>query len=186
VAGQHDRMTGELNVADDPWQADVTTYRGSYFRLLPPWGYVLGVVWLGLVVVRISEWFNQLLLLIVAVMFTRAWWLTRSTSMKVSRAGVERTNAGRRYVVRIPWEDVQGIERSRFRFGRLWALEYAPQDLLPIGSSSEVPPRSLKRARRLGMERRFPLGPFLRDPLSSPFADRLFEMRPDLAEVSGG
>lgn len=171
---------------DDPWQADVTTYRGSYFRSLPSWAYVLGVAWLGLVAARISDWFNQLLLLLVVVMLARAWWLTRTTSMKVSRAGVERTNAGRRYAVRIPWEDVHGIQRSRYRFVHFWALEYAPQDLLPRGSSGEVSLRSLKRARRLGMERRFPLQPFMRNPLSSPFAERLFEMRPDLAEGSGG
>jgi hypothetical protein len=169
----------------DPWQNEVTTYRGNLLRTMPLWFKAVVVLVFLFCALTISEWPSRLLLLLYVVLLTRGWWMARAVTMSVSSAGVERINARKRYAVRIPWADVEGLGRTRIRARRWWTLQYAPQELIALEPSGQIPARTLVVARRIGVQSRFVLDSFMGDPASSPFTERLAATRPDVSIGDG-
>ena len=171
----------------DQWQANVERHGARLRWAAPPWFWILTVgcapFLITVMVLGQANWFTALMALLVVVVLGRQLTLVRATELLVSDGGLERVNRGREYRIRVPWEEISGVTRTRVLGFQRWMLEYAPQPLLPLDSRDRVSDRSAARALRWGFDHRFPIGPFAGDPRSGWFAEQLHVRRPDLGDV---
>lgn len=138
----------------------------------------LGILVIGTIAGGSFRIFFAIMLAGVVAVLALLWWRTRTWTMALSKAGIERRTGTWR--VRIPWSALEGLRRdSNGLLGSSWTIEHRQQRIEgPDGG--EPGTAALEEAAQRKAGSRFLLDAWTRDPRSAPLGTYLREHRPDL------
>jgi hypothetical protein len=163
----------------DLWGQDLVVLRARPFGSMGTVPLVfLGVLVVGTIAGGSFRIFFAIMLAGVAGVLVLLWWRTRSWTLALSKAGIERRTAAWR--VRIPWDAVEGLRRdSNGLLGSSWTIEHAQQRVEgPDGGEPGTAALEDAALRKAGS--RLLLDAWTRDPRSAPLGTYLREHRPDV------
>ncbi len=163
----------------DAWEKDLVVLRARPFGSMGTVPLVfLGVLVIGTIAGGSFRIFFAIMLAGVAGVLALLWWRTRTWTMALSKAGIERRTGTWR--VRIPWSAIEGLRRdSNGLLGSSWTIEHTQQRIEgPDGGEPGTAALEEAALRKAGS--RLLLDAWTRDPRSAPLGTYLREHRPDL------
>ncbi|MCA0331452.1 MAG: hypothetical protein LCI03_16315 [Actinobacteria bacterium] len=163
----------------DQWEQDLVVLRARPFGSMGTVPLVfLGVLVVGTIAGGSFRIFFAIMLAGVAGVLALLWWRTRSWTLALSKAGLERRTSAWR--VRIPWSAVERLRRdSNGLLGSSWTIEHE-QRTIEGPDGGEPTTKALEDAALRKAGSRLLLDAWTRDPRSAPLGTYLRQHRPDL------
>ena len=160
ASGSHESH-GPAEIPAAPDERVISPARGDFEQPWPGKGLLWPLVWTG-----------------VAGVLALLWWRTRSWTLALSKAGLERRTSAWR--VRIPWSAVERLRRdSNGLLGSSWTIEHE-QRTIEGPDGGEPTTKALEDAALRKAGSRLLLDAWTRDPRSAPLGTYLRQHRPDL------